>query len=251
MEGKAFIDFLKSEKQRKYPEPPPFYQALVDGKLEREDLQLWVKDLYLYWDYGVVYSTGALFVKNNDADTRQKILRRMVDIEGEDLFNDMTGLTTPSWEELWLQLGVGVGVSREVVQGWQTFTRTYFSVSTLCSFARYWEWTWLDGIASLYASDIFGQENLSRVYEALRNQYGVADEALQFFRTYLDDVQTQIPWEEEALAYWCCTTERQLTAARAFRERLDIENQMLVGVEQARTQERLPFQVPRKVPAAV
>ena len=28
---------------------------------------------------------------------------------------------------------------------------------------------------------------------------------------------THLPWEEEALAYWACTTERQLTAARAFR----------------------------------
>jgi hypothetical protein len=51
-------------------------------------------------------------------------------------------------------------------------------------------------------------------------------------------------WEEQALAYWCCTRERQLTAAKAFRKRLDIENQLLVSVHRAATTERMPLQVP-------
>ena len=60
----------------------------------------------------------------------------------------------------------------------------------------------------------------------------------------LGDVDSHIPWEEEGLAYWACTTERQLTAARAFRERLDIEHQLLVALEEARKGERMPYQVP-------
>lgn len=249
MEGPAFVDFLKAEKQRKYPEPPAFYQALYDGQVEREDLQLWVKDLYHYWDYGVVYSTGAIFIKNNDPETRQQILRRMVDIEGEAVVNDMTGWTTPSWEELWLQFGEAIGVSRQEVQEWRPFTRTHFSISTLCTYSRYWDWSWLDGIGTLYAFDLHTRECMSRAEEALRVKCGVPEEGLKFFRTILEDVDTQIPWEERALAYWCCTTERQLSAARAFRERLGIENQLLVAIEQARTQATLPFQVPRKVAA--
>jgi hypothetical protein len=80
--------------------------------------------------------------------------------------------------------------------------------------------------------------------KALKETYGVADDALEFFRVLLEDVESHITWEEEGLAYWACTTERQLTAARAFRERLDIEDQLLVAVETARTAERLPFQTP-------
>jgi len=61
---------------------------------------------------------------------------------------------------------------------------------------------------------------------------------------YLEDVATHIPWERETLAYWCCTRERQLTAAKAFRYRLDIEYQLLLRANTARTAESLPLQVP-------
>ena len=52
-----------------------------------------------------------------------------------------------------------------------------------------------------------------------------------------------IPWEEETLAHWACTRERQLTAARAFRKRLDIEYQMVLPLHAAATG-TTPLQVP-------
>ena len=53
-----------------------------------------------------------------------------------------------------------------------------------------------------------------------------------------------MPWEEETLAHWACTKERQLTAARALRNRLDIEYQLLQPVHVAVTTGQLPLQVP-------
>ncbi len=96
-------------------------------------------------------------------------------------------------------------------------------------------------MASFYASDLHGREYLGRARDALRSHYGLAAE---FFEVYLDDVVSHIPWEEEALAYWCCSTERQLTAARAFRERLDMEYQLLHGMETARSSGHVEFQLP-------
>jgi len=57
-------------------------------------------------------------------------------------------------------------------------------------------------------------------------------------------VESHLPWEEETLAYWACTKERQLTAARAFRNRLDIEYQLLLPVYMAATTDQMPLQVP-------
>jgi pyrroloquinoline quinone (PQQ) biosynthesis protein C len=244
LDGARFLASLKQQRLDKYPEPPAFYQAMFAGELNRDDLHLWVKDLYNYWDHGVTYSTGAIFIKTNDEPTRTHILRRLVDIEGEDVVEDLSGSSVPAWEELWLRLGEGLGLSRDDITGWRNITRTHMAISTLCTYARYWDWTWLDGIAGFYASDLQGADYLGRAYESLRSQYAVPDAALEFFRVYLGDIAQHIPWEEQALAYWCCTTERQLTAARAFRERLDIENQLLVGVEKARTDGRVEFQVP-------
>jgi pyrroloquinoline-quinone synthase len=244
LEGAAFIELLHAERARRYPEPPPFYQALYDGRLSREDLRRWVQDQYVYWDRGVVYSTGAIFVKTNDEPTRTHILRKLVDIEGEDVVHDLSGSSVPAWEELWVRFGEGLGLARAEITEARPFSRTHFAVETLCTYARYWDWTWLDGIASFYAADLHGRECLGRAYEALGGVYGVAEPHLEFFRVYLDDVASHLPWEAEALAYWCCTTERQLTAARAFRERLDVEHQLLVGLETSRAEGKLAAMVP-------
>jgi len=244
LSGAAFIRLLKDERAQKCPLPPPFYEALYKGELSREDLRLWVKDLYNYWDHGVTYSTGAIFIKTNDEPTRTHMLRRLVDIEGEDVVGDLSGSSTPAWEELWIRFGEGLGLTRDEISSWQNITRTHMTITTLCTYSRYWDWSWLDGIAGFYASDLHGSEYLSKAYEALASRYGVPEPALEFFRVYLDDVASHLPWEEEALAYWCCTTERQLTAARAFRERLDIEYQLLYGVEKALADGRIEFQVP-------
>jgi len=244
LEGQAFLAFLEGEKARKQPEPPAFYQDLYAGKLRREDLQLWVKDMYSYWDHALVYSTGAILIKTNDEQTRTNILRKLVDLEGKDVVNDLTGWTTPAYEELWLRFGEGLGLSRAEIQDWKPFTRSYYAQSTLCMFSRGWEWTWLDGVASFLAGDLFGQEYLGRADEALQARYDVPEESLEFFRVYGQDIATHIPWERDALAYWCCTRERQLTAGKAFRYRLTIENQLLVRVHTAITSDRVPLQVP-------
>jgi pyrroloquinoline-quinone synthase len=242
--GSDFVKFLQEEKARKYPTPPPFYQMLFEGRLNPEQLKLWVKDMYVYWDHGLVYSTGAIFVKTNDEEVRTNILRKMVDIEGKEVVNDLTGWTTPAYEELWLRFGEGLGMARDEITSWKSFTRTHYALSTLCMLSRWWEWSWLDGIASFYAADLHGKECLENAPAALKKFYRVPDGSLEFFSAYLEDIPSHVAWEERALSYWTCTRERQLTAAKAFRKRLDIENQLLVSVHRAATTERLPLQVP-------
>ena len=244
LSGDAFMRFLHDEKAKKYPDPPPLVKGIHDGEYSKEHLKLWVKDMYLYWDHAMVYSTGAIFVKTNDEEVRTQILRKLVDVEGKEVVNDLTGWTTPAYEELWLRFGEGLGITRKEIQSWKSYTRTHYAMTALCMLSRWWEWTWLDGIASLYAGDLHGRDTLGGVGEAMKMHYDVPDKSLEFFRVYREDVASHIPWEEKALAHWCCTRERQLTAARAFRKRLDIENQLLVAPHRAATSERIPLQVP-------
>ena len=245
LDGPAFIKLLHQQRREKYPAPPEFYQALFAGTVKREHLELWVKNLYYYWDYGLRFSTGAIIAKNNDEASRKKMIRKHVRIEGKNVVNDLNPeWTAPAYEELWLRFGEGLGLAREEITSFRMYTRSYFAVSTLCLLARYWEWSWLDGVANLYAADVLGRDCMPRVYEALKRQYGVAEEHLQFFPVLLEDVEESIPWEEEVLDYWAFTTERQLTAARAFRNRLDVEHQLLLPLHHVAAGEREPFHVP-------
>jgi pyrroloquinoline-quinone synthase len=242
--GADFVKSLQAERKRKYSEAPPFLAAIISGEATKEDLQLWVKDFYPYWDEGLVYATGAIYTKNNDEPTRTQMLRRLVDIEGKEIVNDLTGWTTPAYEELWLRFGEGLGLDRSEVSEFQQFTRTYMAMRALMTYSRHWEWNWLDGIATWYAADLNWKEYYPLIRASLKEKYNVPEGALEFFDVFRDDVESHITWEEEALTYWPCTTERQLAAARAFRERLDIEDQLFVALNAARTGDRMPFQVP-------
>jgi len=242
--GPQFLQLLQKQRRDKYPDPPPFFQALFNGSLKHEDLEAWVKNLYYYWDYGSWFSTGAIFAKTDEPNVRGDVLKKLVKVEGKNVVNDLNGWTTPSYEELWLQFGEGLGLTRDEIKTWKMFTRSYFATKTLCTYARWWNWSWLDGIASFYAADLLGRDVMSGAYEALKKRYGVAEEHLKFFTNYIEDAANEIPWEEKALAYWACTTERQLTAARAFRTRLDIEYQLVLPLHVASTGERMPLRIP-------
>ena len=175
MQGTAFVHFLRREKTRKYPAAPPFIQALCRGELTMDQVWMWVKDLYPYWGDGLAYATGAIYIKTNDEPLRTHMLRRMVDVEGKDTVADLTDWTTPAYEELWFRFGEGIGLSRGEVLEWPQFTRTFFSMRTLMTYSRYWDWTWLDGIATWYAADLYWREHYGAARQALSTKYGIAD----------------------------------------------------------------------------
>jgi pyrroloquinoline quinone (PQQ) biosynthesis protein C len=220
---------------------------MADGSLEREYLELWIKDQYTYWD-NLYRAVGGCFVKINTEELRSKVLVKMVNVEGKELGRQWNGATTPAYEELWLRLAEGAGIPRAEVQAWKPFSRTHFAITTLALYSKGYEWTWLDGIASLYAGDQHQQACLRTAQEALRTRYGVPEPALEFFRAVLADTENDLRWEEQELAYVCCTTERQYTAGRAFRERLDIENQAALAVWLAREAEKAGRNIPARVP---
>ena len=245
--GDAFLRDLAEQKRRKYAQIAPLYAAIGDGSLERDYLDLWIKDSYTSWD-NLYKAAGGIFVKINVEELRSKVLVKMVNIEGKELGRQWNGATTPAYEELWLRFAEGAGVPRAEVLGWKPFSRTHFALTTLALYSKGYEWTWLDGIASLYAGDLFLQESLSLAYEGLRTHYKVPEPALEVFRAVLADVAFDLEWEAKELASLCCTIERQYTAGRAFRERLDIEHQIATGPWLAREVDKGGTRVPTRVP---
>ena len=215
MQGTAFVHFLRRERDAEVPRGPAFHP----GALSRRAHDGSGVDV----GEGPVSVTGATALPTRRAPSTSRPttsrcgrtwLRRMVDVEGKDTVADLTDWTTPAYEELWFRFGEGIGLSRGEVLEWPQFTRTFFSMRTLMTYSRYWDWTWLDGIATWYAADLYWREHYGAARQALSTKYGVADHALEFFDVLLEDVNSHVSWEEEGLAYWACTTGAQLTAAR-------------------------------------
>jgi pyrroloquinoline quinone (PQQ) biosynthesis protein C len=243
MSGSDYVKHLDETVWERCSDLPQFYARLVAGELSKDDLQVWVKDRYPYWDATLYYSTGAAFVKTNYEPTRTELLRKLVDIEGKDVVNDVNGWETPDYEELWLRLGEALGTARAAVDSWKPFTRSFLADDTLRTFSRWWEWSWLYCIGSMYAGDLFITQWAAPVRSALASHYGLSLDALVFFDAVVTDAVSHLKWESATLAHWACTTERQLTAARALRTRLDIESQLLIATERASRRDWL-FQIP-------
>lgn len=251
LSGNEFLELLDSDFARKTAERPLVFERITDGSLSLDYLRVWAQDLYLYWD-SLYFSTGAVFVKTNETKTREGLLRKLVEVEGRVLVNDVSpDWTNRAYEEMWLDFCEAIGLGRSEVTSFQTFTRSFFAISTLCLYARGWEWSWLDGVANLYAADLYYIEFLSGVLESLRTNYKLPEDPLRVFEAVIADAKENVSFEREALAYWACTTERQLTAARAFRERIDIENQIAESMAELIVTSEMPFQVPEgaQVPA--
>ena len=245
--GEAFIRSLRDQRAEKYPELPAIYRAMADGSLERDFLDAWITDLYAYWD-GLYRAVGGAFVKINIEDVRSRVLVKLVNIEGKELAEPWNGQTSPAYEELWLRFAEGAGVPRAEVLAWKPFSRTHFAITTLALYSKGYEWTWLDCLASTYAGDLHQLDCMRAAHEALIGHYQVPEPALEFFPVFLADTENDLKWLEADLSYLCCTTERQHTAARAFRERLDIENQVVTAVWLAREAEKAGKELPARVP---
>jgi pyrroloquinoline quinone (PQQ) biosynthesis protein C len=243
MSGADYVKHLDEMFWERGADLPSFYARLVAGELSPDDLQVWAKDLYPYWDATLYFTTGAAFVKTNYEPVRTHMLRKLVDIEGKDVVTDINGWETPAYEELWLRMGEAMGAARSDVEAWKPFTRSFLANETLRTLSRWWEWSWLDCVASMYAGDLFLKAWAEPVRSALASKYDVPADALGFFDAAIQDVDAHLAWESDTLVYWACTTERQLTASRALRTRLDIESQLLVAIDRAAAGEWL-FQVP-------
>src|SRR5665213_1381700 len=187
LDPNAFIELLDADFLRKTKASPVVYERLIAGTLDIETLRVWVKDLYLYWDT-LYFSTGGIFIKTNETKTREGMLRKLVEVEGRVIVNDVVpSWTTPAYEEMWLRFAQGLGLARDEVTSWQTFTRSYFSISTLCLYSRGWEWSWLDGVANLYAADRFYNNYFPKIAESLRDNYNIPDESLKVFEAIVTD----------------------------------------------------------------
>ncbi len=243
LSGEDFLGLLEENYNAKLTELPAFYKKFVAGDLSRQQLQMWVKDQYFYWD-NLYYTTAAAYIKCNDHTVRARLLQRLVWVEGRNVVRDIRPeWSTPAYEELFARIGDALEVSRQELDEWRPYTRTFFAITTLSVYSRSWEWTWLDCIASLYAADCFYQGVFPQLRDALSTKYGVADADLEFFDAVLNDSKENSAWAKEILPYWGCTTERQLLASRAFRERLDIEMQCVQGLAEA-ADGKSPFQAP-------
>ena len=172
LEREAFVERLRSEGERRYHDKHPFHIAMHEGRLDRIEIQTWVKNRY-YYQTRIPIKDALILSKSEDPAFRRAWIRRIRDHDGE--APDDGGLA------LWLKLAEGVGLDREEVASCRSvLPGVRFACDAYVELVR--ERSLVEAVASSL-TEFFAPDLMSKRIEAWERHYPwVRGEVLAYFR---------------------------------------------------------------------
>jgi pyrroloquinoline quinone (PQQ) biosynthesis protein C len=208
--AREFLDECIAFK-RAQPGAGRFFALLVQGKLTRELLVLWAKDMYHFIQPGIPALTAWL------AHAPTTVERESARLVAQNLAGELGYLKEPDHRDLYLTLLAGIGVTEEDAKAHLPLASTIGAASVLGAFCRS---SFEEGLGSFGLGvelQVPGRPNGAAVIlEGLRRS-GVPDAALEFYRIHVEAEEEHGENAERALAPWVQTPQQQARVRHAFR----------------------------------
>src|SRR5436190_5274033 len=168
-----FTAQLRDVGKRKYHDQHPFHHLMNAGRLNREQLQLWVANRF-YYQKNIPIKDALLLSRCPVREVRRLWVQRILDHDG---YGD-----DPGGIEKWLRLGEGVGLSRDDLEGERLLLpATRFAVDAYVNFVG--SRPWIEGVASSL-TELFAPDLMTRRLAAFEQHYTwIAPHALAYFRS--------------------------------------------------------------------
>ena len=190
----------------------PFHQLMYEGGLSRRQFQGWAANRLAY--QRVVPRKDAAILSNcPDADVRRVWIERIVDHDG----------TAPGTGgiELWIRLGVALGVPREEMEDER---HVLPAVRLICesyvTFCR--TKPWIEAVAASL-TELFAPKIHQQRIEAFPRHYPwIPEAALDYFRSRLVQAPRDVRHGLSLVQRHCTTIESQRLAFEALRYKLDM-----------------------------
>ena len=206
----------------------PFHQLMYEGKLTRRQFQGWAANRLAY--QRVVPRKDAAILSNcPDPEVRRAWLQRIVDHDG----------TEPGTGgiELWIQLGVALGVPREEMEAER---HVLPAVRLICesyvTFCR--TKPWVEAVAASL-TELFAPKIHQQRIEAFPRHYPwIPPEALDYFRSRLVQAPRDVRHGLSIVQRHCTTVETQLRAFEALKFKLDMLWAMIDTIHNAYAEDR-------------
>ncbi len=169
---------LRETMRKRYPRPHPVRQLLLTGRLTREQLHGWAKNLFhefrnIHRFFGVRYQKCPV------PELRRALLENMVEEEGEDLF----GGKYPSHAELWIRFGEGLGIPRDELVNYEPLPGIRASLEMYVQLVLQSRWAVAIGTGLVFEGE--GPKRMREEREALESYYPwIPSSALEFFRAH-------------------------------------------------------------------
>lgn len=207
-----FTEQLRAVGRGKYHDKHPFHRLMNEGKLSREQLQLWVANRF-YYQKNIPIKDAILLSRCPDRDVRRQWVQRIIDHDGAP--------DHPGGIEKWLRLGEATGLNRADLEGEKILLPAVrYAVDAYVNFVR--ERPWIEGIASSL-TELFAPDLMAKRLAAFERHYTWIDpSALEYFRSRL----TQAPRDSDhglsVVLKFCRTREEQNRAVAALSFKCDL-----------------------------
>jgi pyrroloquinoline-quinone synthase len=169
---------LQQTLQERHPRPHPVRQLLLTGRLTKEHLQGWARNLFhefrnIHRFFGVRYQKCPI------PELRRMLIENMIEEEGE----DMIGRTHPSHAELWVRFGEGISIARDDMLRYEPLPGIRAALEMYVSLVQQSHWAVAIGTGLVFEGG--GPKRMKEEREALEHYYAwIPPRALDFFRVH-------------------------------------------------------------------
>lgn len=235
------ISDLRENLRKRHPRPHPVRQLLLTGRLTKEQLQGWAKNLFHEFR-NIHRFFGFRYQKCPIPELRRALLENMVEEEGEDLF----GGKYPSHAELWVRFGEGVGIPREEILHYEPLPGVRAGLEMYVQLVQQSHWAVAIGTGLVFEGE--GPKRMKEEREALERYYSwIPSSALEFFRAHEYHDEGHGNFCVDVIRKHCMEKHLQDEMRAAVKSRADIMWLQNESIYQAFVRPQLPPDVVREV----
>jgi pyrroloquinoline-quinone synthase len=215
-----FTEHLRQVGREHYHDKHPFHRLMNEGRLQREQIQLWVANRF-YYQKNIPIKDALLLSRCPLRDVRRRWVQRILDHDGTD--------TDPGGIEKWLRLGEATGLNRDDLESERLLLPgVRFAVDAYVNFVA--TKPWIEGVASSL-TELFAPALMTTRLAAFEQHYTWIDPvALAYFRARPPLATRDSEHGLELVLTYCHTRQEQERAVAALRFKCDILQAQLNAV---------------------
>jgi len=207
-----FTQQLRKVGEQRYHDKHPFHQLMNEGRLTREQLQLWVANRF-YYQKNIPIKDSILLSRCPVREVRRRWIQRIIDHDGTD--------EKPGGIEQWVQMGEGVGLTRDDLESDRLLLPgVRYAVDAYVNFVA--TRPWIEGVASSL-TELFGPKLMTARLAAFEKYYDWLDPAsMVYFRHRPAIASGDSEHGLSLVLTYCQSREQQEAAVAALRFKCDL-----------------------------
>lgn len=207
-----FVEQLRQVGRQQYHDKHPFHRLMNEGRLNRDQIRLWVANRF-YYQKNIPIKDAFLLARCPVREIRRRWIQRILDHDGT--------ADDPGGIEKWLRLGAAAGLSRdELDNDGLLLPGVRFAVDAYVNFVA--TRPWIEGVASSL-TELFAPPLMVERLAAFEKHYTWIDPAaLDYFRSRPSLAARDSQHGMELVLNYCRSREDQERAVAALRFKCDL-----------------------------